>query len=264
MNTSRYTLTQYLDFIKPLFNDTVNHLMIHKEKLVDKPEKSMSRDKENISPMMVGMIVDVLTRAQLMMTSQGHFPLREALCQVNPAAPQLISNVALRLENKLLDQVKEPGWETVIILHTVLHGLAHWRLDRRPRCVRPNRKTVYNILYMVDISVTYLSTLPGITTGVTLTAPCFSKLYPASVDYVSQTGLWDMVVSENEPYPTKILKLIAYDILAFDMPEYKEREFLEVGIINPRLEHRYWIHCKSFPVDAYDALRHLLKDPSSK
>lgn len=259
MTPSRFTLTQYLDYVKPLFANVLSSLVLHQEKLVNKPTKAMPRHEENISAMSVGVIVDILTRTQLLSEQRGHFSLREALCQVNVSAKQLTSNVSLRKENDLLNQMTKVDRDTVIALNSILHGLSFWRAAKRPRHSRPNRKTVNNILYMVDISATHLQSLPSLSMGVSLGAECFSKLYPAKIDYVSQSGLWDMVVSEHAPHSTHLLKLMAYDILAFDTPIYKTQEFIEVGVINPRLEYRYWLACKQFPVELYDVLRDLMR-----
>lgn len=258
MTSSRFTLTQYLDYIKPLFVKELDTIVLRQEKLSSKPSKLMPRKEENISALLVGRMVDILTRTQLLSEKRKTFSLRDALCDVNPRAAQLGRNVALQKENELLGTLTDINRDTVIVLHRILHGLSHWQMKKRPRCTKPNRKVVNNILYMVNISSDYFRTQPDLDSGRTLKAECFNKLWPTKIDYVTETGLWDMVVSEYPPTGQSLLKLIAYDILAFDTPEYKNREFMEVGIVNPRLEYRYWLPCNQFPVDLYENLQYLL------
>lgn len=260
MAKTRFTLTQYVDYIKPLFADDLNRLVLRQQKLIDKPVKPMPRHEENISAMRVGHIVDMLTRAQLLSEKTGKFPLRDVMYQMNGRAQQLSTNITLRKENELLDTLNGVNRDTVIGLNTVLHGMACWGAAKIPRVVRPNRKVVNNILHMVDISTAYLRQQFALEVGVSLSTTNYNKLYPTKVDYVTETALWDMTVSDYAPSESNLLKLIAYDILAFHTPAYKEREFMEVGIINPRLEYRYWLPCKQFPVDLYENLQYLLRN----
>lgn len=204
-------------------------------------------EKENISPSLVGLTVDYLTR--FMMGT----PVKEAFKISLMGAMSLdllLNNVngekgtALKIAEKLLKGIKGLDDKSVsnacklVGFDTFLRaGIVGYKSVEE---INPDIDTISNIAIMVKRGLTFWKEYgPIIKDGFRFEGGYTDIVTSGDGDYLTKDTLWDFKVSKDEPKSKYTLQLLMYYIMGCHSihPEFKSIENL--GIFNPRKNKVY-------------------------
>lgn len=223
-------------------------------KTINLDSSKQLNDEENISPAIIGMTVDYLTRFMEGTSKENAF--RISLIGASIATNSVFGNPdALKISEKLLKNIKGLDNKSIINACKLVTFDVWFRnpiaamTSKGYMEIKPDIKTIQNIKIMVERSISFWKeygpvTIDGFTFG--------KKGYTETVntgdgDYLTADTMWDFKVSKSKLNNKHTLQLLMYWIMGkhSEKPEYKN--ITKLGIFNPRLNIVYILDISDIP-----------------
>ena len=205
-------------------------------------------EKENISPSIIGMTIDYLTRFMMGADIEDAFEI--SLTGARLAYPGAVNEIY-----HYLSQIK--GIDEVSIINACKcvtfdvwyrnHMAAMMAKSAKDTC--PDKDTIQNIQIMVKRSIAFFEKYGPITVdGFTFEPDGYtSTVNTGDGDFLTADTLWDFKVSKKKPTSQHTLQLLMYWI----MGQHSENNIFDniryIGIFNPRLNTVYTYEIKNVP-----------------
>ena len=200
---------------------------------------------ENVSPSLVGMAVDYLTRFMSGTSAIGAFKISEMgsrVVQRKELFDQLLSNVNGLDDNSISAAVKLSGFDSAYRAGVMAY--------RPVQNINPNSDTVENIRTMVERSLRFLDQYgPKVMDGLTFEGGYTGYVSSGDGDFLTKDTLWDFKVSKKKLQSKYTLQLLMYWRMGLHSihPEYKNVKYL--GVYNPRMNVVYLLDVSKIPED---------------
>jgi hypothetical protein len=220
---------------------------------IEMPTEEMLDDitKENLSPSMVGTVVDYLTRFML----HGN---RDKAFQVARAGSRIVGFEDYFQD--ALDQIKELDDRSITKACKAASFDSVFRagvLAYRPvEEINPNEITINNIRIMVKRSLAFFEKYGPVTSdGFTFEDAYTEKIDSGDGDFLTKDTMWDFKVSINEPTAKHTLQLLIYFLMGKQTGKRKYKSLEKIGIFNPRLNKVYTYEIVKVPVEIKEKIR---------
>lgn len=200
---------------------------------------------ENVSPSLVGMAVDYLTRFMSGTSAIGAFKISEMgsrVVQRKELFDQLLSNVNGLDDDSISAAVKLSGFDSAYRAGVMAY--------RPVQNINPNSDTVENIRTMVERSLRFLDQYgPKVMDGLTFEGGYTGYVSSGDGDFLTKDTLWDFKVSKKKLQSKYTLQLLMYWRMGLHSihPEYKNVKYL--GVYNPRMNVVYRLDVSKIPED---------------
>lgn len=200
---------------------------------------------ENVSPSLVGMAVDYLTRFMSGTSAIGAFKISEMgsrVVQRKELFDQLLSNVNGLDDDSISAAVKLSGFDSAYRAGVMAY--------RPVQNINPNSDTVENIRTMVERSLRFLDQYgPKVMDGLTFEGGYTGYVSSGDGDFLTKDTLWDFKVSKKKLQSKYTLQLLMYWRMGLHSihPEYKNVKYL--GVYNPRMNVVYLLDVSKIPED---------------
>ena len=200
---------------------------------------------ENVSPSLVGMAVDYLTRFMSGTSAIGAFKISEMgsrVVQRKELFDQLLSNVKGLDDDSISAAVKLSGFDSAYRAGVMAY--------RPVQNINPNSDTVENIRTMVERSLRFLDQYgPKVMDGLTFEGGYTGYVSSGDGDFLTKDTLWDFKVSKKKLQSKYTLQLLMYWRMGLHSihPEYKNVKYL--GVYNPRMNVVYRLDVSKIPED---------------
>lgn len=228
-----YSVTQRIQSVKqphggylPVKNFEVIQLKINKE----------LTDGESISPQLVGIVVDYLTRFQSGTSVEEAFKVSLAGASIvkdAKGAIKLTKNIHGLDDESIISACKLVGYDSAFRA-----GVAAYK---DVKLINPSTVDIENIREMVERSLAFFEEYgPVVKDGITFEGGYTDIVSSGDGDFITGDTLWDFKVSVNKPTSKHTLQLLMYYILglhSIHSNDYKHIKYL--AIYNPRLNSIY-------------------------
>lgn len=233
-------------------------------------KKLYDLSEENLSPTMVGTVVEYFSRILSGATVERAF--QKALLGARFAeeeygkkgycsdAIQCCENINRRLDNKsIINACKLYTFETWVLFPDIAQNY------KSHKDINPNKETLYNIRVMLNRSKTFLKEYGPIVDFEfsftpehlynTVMKPIRDVSYNSSInlmhggytetvkngvgDFLTKDTIWDYKVSVKRPQKLQTLQLLMYWIMGHHSGKQKFENIDKVGMFNPRLNEVY-------------------------
>lgn len=200
---------------------------------------------ENVSPSLVGMAVDYLTRFMSGTSARDAFKISEMgsrVVQRKELFDQLLSNVNGLDDDSISAAVKLSGFDSAYRAGVMAY--------RPVQNINPNSDTVENIRTMVERSLRFLDQYgPKVMDGLTFEGGYTGYVSSGDGDFLTEDTLWDFKVSKKKLQSKYTLQLLMYWRMGLHSihPEYKNVKYL--GVYNPRMNVVYLLDVSKIPED---------------
>lgn len=204
-------------------------------------------EKENISPSLIGLAVDYLTRFMMGASAKDAFKisLLGASCLdlfLNNASGK--KGIALKNAEKLLKGVKGLDDKSVSNACKLVGYDVCFRasiMGYRPvEEINPDSDTIENIVIMVNRGLKFWKEYgPIIKDGFTFEGGYTDIVTAGDGDYLTKETLWDFKVSKDELKSKYTLQLLMYYIMGCYSIHSEFKEIQKLGIFNPRKNKVY-------------------------
>jgi hypothetical protein len=204
-------------------------------------------EKENISPSLIGLAVDYLTRFMMGASAKDAFKisLLGASCLdlfLNNASGK--KGIALKNAEKLLKGVKGLDDKSVSNACKLVGYDVCFRasiMGYRPvEEINPDSDTIENIVIMVNRGLKFWKEYgPIIKDGFTFEGGYTDIVTAGDGDYLTKETLWDFKVSKDELKSKYTLQLLMYYIMGCHSIHSEFKEIQKLGIFNPRKNKVY-------------------------
>lgn len=211
--------------------------------------------EENISPSLMGVVVDYLTRCYT------GTPLTKAL-DTSIKGMLILNRWNPEFSDKfktLLNGIKEPIDEGLTNFVKLCCFDAVYRagiMAYRPvEEVNPDQDTLENIKIMVGRSIKFLEEYgPKTLDGFTFEGGYTDVIVAGDGDYLTNDGLWDFKVSKQRVDKDQTLQILIYWRMGLYSihPEFRKIKYL--GIFNPRKNEIHRIAVEDIPQDVIDTV----------
>lgn len=192
-------------------------------------------ENENMSPIIVGLAVDYLTRFIVCHNNDAFFVsfLGAKIVGEHKKAMSLYEKIHGLDDDSIICACKLVGFDSAY--RAGIHAYSPIEF------INPDNQTIENIRIMVERCAIFIKKYgPIIKNGFTFENGGYSKLINSGDgDFVTRDTLWDFKVSKNHPTKDHTLQLIIYYIMGKHTPQSIFKEIKNVGIFNPRLNNVY-------------------------
>lgn len=242
-----YSVTKRVEMIKQPRSGYLKTGLFVKEQFED---KNMLNRNENISPAIVGMVVDYLTRFMSGISVEEAFSISltgsKCLDIFNDSGTKEIE-LALGYISKI------KGLDDISIVNAC--KLAGYDVCYRSSCedykrngLEPDEYTISNIRIMVERALKFFSNEGNIVkTNITFEGGYTDIISSGDADYLTPRGLWDMKVSKYDLTAEYTLQLLVYYLMGLrsDFNTFKNIE--NIGFYNPRKNLCFWVDVSFIP-----------------
>lgn len=248
-------------FVKTVRQPRGGYLNPNRLRYVDHDENTfLDNIKENIHAVLMGIVVDYLTRMNL------------SRCNVEEAF-----EISLRGAYNV-NQV-DKAWALVNTLHdangaltpeavTAACKLAGYDVAYRAGSaffkgvdpIQPDEHTIAHIVKMVRRSVEFFESVGVIDSGMTFPGGYTRRVIKGDADYLSEDALWDMKVSVKPPTKDHTLQMLIYHLLASRSDTYRDHPIKRIGFFNPRYNRVYLFDMCDLEASVYQAVYDLVCD----
>lgn len=209
------------------------------------------KSSENISPGLIGMVVDYLTRFTQGSSLQEAFSISiigaEIVCET-AYANQLLSEVKGLDDLSITNACKLVGYDVVVRQSKILY--------RSVQDISPDLDTIFNIRTMIERSNSFFSEYgPVINTHLTFPGGYTSFISSGDADFLTKDTLWDMKVSKNKIKSDSTLQLLVYYLMGKNsIHEVLYDDVYYLGIFNPRLNKVYRLDVTTIDTSIIEAV----------
>lgn len=215
-------------------------------------------DGENISPALVGLAVDYLSRyvagASIMDAFRISLMGAKEVGEYDSASILALSIEAL---------VESPNRELDDYAIRAACQLAGYDVAYRSGAnayrpiedIHPNGTTIEHIREMVNRTMQFFDAYgPVVADGMTFTGGYTDTVPAGDADFMTANTLWDMKVSKNKPTSAHTLQLLMYWRLAAHCGQEAYAGIAKIGIFNPRLGGVWTYAIEDIPEETVEAV----------
>ena len=205
-------------------------------------------EEENISPSIVGTVVDYMTRYLLSDDKNEAF-------KISLMGAERINEKELKKAKELLNSIKGIDDESIISAcklvgyDTVLRaGLIAYKPIEE---INPDKKTIFNILIMIKRSEEFFKEYgPVVLDGFGFLGGYTKTVITGDADFLTEDTIWDFKVSKNGLKSAQTLQLYMYYLMGCRSiqlnAEYDfKNKIKKIGFFNPRLSKVYIMEVSS-------------------
>lgn len=219
-------------------------------------EKVTNLEEENITPVIIGLAVEYLTRYYLdrdrVIEEAFAVSLRGAFL-VNQLERAYHCCEIIEDEEYLTDRAIINA--CYLVSYDIAVKAGPWVFN--PSILNhPNPKTINNIRLFVERSVYFLNVVDKVEM-LKFVLPKDSLTYFCSSgegDFTTKEGMWDLKVSKNKPTSKDTLEVLIYYLMGLQAEELRRHflDFKRIGFFNPRLNQVYSYEVKNIPDEVID------------
>ena len=191
-------------------------------------------NEENISPAVIGLAVDYLTRFMLNHSVEKAFHISLLGAMLAPGnqlenAEKLCQNISGINDESVISAIKLASYDVCYRAGNLYF--------RSVETINPDKETIRNVQIMVKRSLIFFSEHGP----VTLDGFKFKGAYTSTVnagdgDFLTEKTLWDFKVSKKDTIDSKYsLQLLMYYIMGLHSKQPEFNSIKNLGIYNPRL-----------------------------
>ena len=201
--------------------------------------------EENVSPGLVGIAVDYLTRFMSGTSAEDAFKISQmgaATVQQLELFERLISNVRGLDDDSIDAAVKLSGFDSAYRAGIMAY--------RPVEDITPDGYTIENIRVMVERSLGFFEQYgPKVLDGMTFEGGYTGYVATGDGDFLTDDTLWDFKVSKQKLQNKYTLQLLMYWRMGLHSihPEYENVKYL--GVYNPRMNVVYRLDVNDIPAD---------------
>ena len=223
-------------------------------------DNNVLSDSENVSPAVIGMAVDYLTRFAMgsdvskafYISLKGAFLAEKMYNQKN----------AIKKANRLLNEIQFIDDKAVVCACKLVTYDSWFRnpmsamMSNGADGVNPNMETIKNIKIMVERSVEFWKDYgPIVKDGFTFEPNGYTNVVNSGDgDYLTADTLWDFKVSKSKPNSKHILQLLMYWIMGQHSGQDIYKNIDKLGIFNPRLNTIYLLYMNNVPKEIIETI----------
>ena len=244
------SVTQRINKIKQPYG---GYLSIKKFSKIDLHDKDSLYENENISPIIIGLVVDYMTRFILFQNVEDAFEIscRGALIAEKMAGKKKAMKIAYKyiknirgMDDKSIISACKLVFFDVWVRNPIFADNAKNADD-----INPDKETIYNIKVMVERSIKFFNEYgPVKKIGFTFEPNGYSKVVTTGDgDYLTEDVLWDFKVSKSNPKPKDTLQILMYWIMGRHSGQKIYKNINHIGFYNPRLNRVFIINVKDIP-----------------
>ena len=201
--------------------------------------------EENVSPGLVGLAVDYLTRFMSGTSAEDAFKISQmgaANVQQLGLFEKLISNVRGLDDDSIDAAVKLSGFDSAYRAGVMAY--------RPVEDIKPDKYTIENIRSMVERSLRFFEQYgPKVLDGLTFKGGYTGYVATGDGDFLTKDTLWDLKVSKQKLQSKYTLQLLMYWRMGLHSihPEYESVKYL--GVYNPRMNVVYRLDVNKITAD---------------
>jgi len=223
---------------------------MHKIKYEDNNQLNNFKD-ESVSPSIIGLAVDYLTRISLGYSKEEVFniSLRGALLIKEPImAYDLLDNINGLDRESILSTCKLVGFDSVYRAGPMAYKPVH--------NIRLSDETIEDIKTLVNRSIKFFKDNgPVLLSGFTFEGGYSSTINTGDADFLTPDTLWDLKVSKNSISSKYTLQILVYYIMGLKSKHRENFEKLEsIGIFNPKLNIAYVKNIKEISKETFSSV----------
>lgn len=227
-------------FVKTVKQPRGGFLNPNRFRHVDHDENSyVDSNRENISPIIMGIVVDYLTRLHLGRCNPEEafeISLRGAYNVNHVDNAWALINTIEKAEGQLTRQAIVAACQLSGYDVAYRAGSAFFKgVDQ----IRPDKQTVMHVEKLVNRAVNFFDSVGIIDSGMTFEGGYTRRVIKGDADYLSLDALWDMKVSVKGPTKDHTLQMLIYRVLASRSDNYKHQDIKRIGFFNPRYNRAY-------------------------
>jgi len=192
-------------------------------------------EAENISPSLIGIAVDYLTRYMLNKNAEKSFAISligAKLGFMDDIADKLVYRVRGLDDKSIISACKLASFDSIF-----RGGILAYKPVEE---IEPDEATISNIREMVNRSLKFFDEYgPIIADGFTFDGGYTSIVSSGDGDFITHDTLWDFKVSKDEPKTKYTLQLLMYYIMGQHSKKRYFKKVKYIGFYNPRLNVVY-------------------------
>lgn len=198
---------------------------------------------ENVSPGIVGTVVDYLTRFMLNGNLNKSFQVARLGSQIigfEDYFQGLLEEIKGLDDRSIFKATKCASFDSVYRAGIIAY--------KDVEDINPDELTIRNIRIMVERSLSFFNEYgPIISDGFTFEGAYTKKITTGDGDFLTADTLWDFKVSKDEPKAKHTLQLLIYYLMGKKSGKRKFTNIHKIGFFNPRLNRVYYTDISKVP-----------------
>lgn len=203
--------------------------------------------KENISPSLVGLVVDYMSRFLLSESAEDKLDafkiplLGSKIIGDKIRALSLFKSIKGSDDKSIISAVKLVGYDVIY--------RAGVQFYKPVTDINPSKETIKNIKIMIDRSLVFIKEYGPITKhGFTFEKKGYTSIVDkGDGDFLTESVLWDFKVSKYEPRKESTLQILMYYLMGKRSIHTEFQSIEQLGLFNPRLNKVYLIKVSDIP-----------------
>ena len=243
------SVTQRISLVKQPRGGFLPVKLFSEEKLSDEKELF---SQENVSPNLVGLCVDYLSRFMIGSDKERAFEislLGASLVGMKVQAQKFLSKITGLDDSSIANACKLVGFDVIYRA-----GMAFYKPVEE---IDPDEQTIANIRIMVERSLAFFADYgPVVKDGFDLKGAYTDLITIGDGDFLTADTLWDFKVSKAKPSKTHTLQLLVYYLMGIRSihSEFASIEYL--GLYNPRQNVVYRLGISDIPKETIELVEH--------
>lgn len=196
------------------------------------PNHLIDNKEENISPQVIGLTVDYLTRFILTQDARSTFAISlsgAAYIDQLEQAEVWLSKIKGNDEHSIISACQLVNYDTVVCAGVL-----------PPKFNTPDSVTISHVKELVERSLSFFKQIGEvIEDGFTFEGGYTDIIDRGDGDFLTQDTLWDFKVSKQLPQKNSTLQLVIYYLMGKASQKAIFKNIRYIGIYNPRLNQIY-------------------------
>ncbi|MBZ2066686.1 hypothetical protein K1I94_07280 [Streptococcus sanguinis] len=239
------SVTQRISLVKQPRGGFLPVKLFSEEKLSD---RKVLFSQENVSPNLVGLCVDYLSRFMTGSDKEQAFEISligASMAGMEALAQEFLSKITNLDDSSISNACKMVGFDVVYRA-----GMAFYKPVEE---IDPDEQTIANIRIMVERSLAFFADYgPVVKDGFDLKGAYTDLITIGDGDFLTADTLWDFKVSKTKPNKDHTLQLLIYYLMGTRSihPEFSSIEYL--GLYNPRQNVVYCLAISDIPKETIE------------
>lgn len=243
------SVTQRISQIKQPRGGFLPVKLFSEEKLSD-GKKLFSQ--ENVSPNLVGLCVDYLSRFMIGSDKEQAFEislLGASLVGMKLQAQKFLSKITGLDDCSIANACKLVGFDVIYRA-----GMAFYKPVEE---IDPDEQTIANIRIMVERSLVFFADYgPVVKDGFDLKGAYTKLITIGDGDFLTADTLWDFKVSKAKPKKEHTLQLLLYYLMGIRSVHPEFASIKHLGLYNPRQNLVYILAISDIPKETIEVVEH--------
>jgi hypothetical protein len=236
--TKGVSVTERVKMVKQPIGGYVNPKNMDIQKLDENDDSICNSLDENISPTLIGLVVDYLARMMLGEEKKSVFHIALKGAAIIDEKERDDKNTQAKRAMRIIKKINSIDNESIKYTCRLVQydswgrgGMSelNWNLS-------PNEYTLENIKCMIHRCTIFFQKYgPILQSGFTFEGGYSRVITSGDGDYISNDTIWDFKVSKNLPTKEHTLQLMVYYVMGKVSAKDQFKEIKQIGICNPRL-----------------------------